>query len=410
LTDQAQKFFVTGEASPLINTLLQYGVSIKDANGNLRDQGQIFEELADKTAVYGREYQNFALKQAGLSQGEINYLALSRQERGALLALAERNNDVTDASVRKAAELQMYWRNIGLQIMAAGQTLLTAVTPVIEQILKVFGDVNAQSEEFTTGLKLIGSAAVVIKNIFVGVGDAVGGAAAAIAAALHGDFAGAAEILKDQSARTKARNQKEADDLVFGIWGGQTAAQSAATIDNAANPDTAGDYRPPPSSRAAQFNNPGNILDSQGRERRYATYAEGEAALENDLAIKMRRGLRTVDAIIDAYEGHDTVRNNIPAYIADVQKRLGKNELSEADIKALARAIAIHESGAYSPTPGAYSGQIQRSGNTTSNSTNVSIGTMQINAPNADPNAVADKVPAAIQRKISVTQADTGVT
>jgi hypothetical protein len=118
----------------------------------------------------------------------------------------------------------------------------------------------------------------------------------------------------------------------------------------------------------------------------------------------MQRGLKTVDAIINAYEGGDNVHNNIPAYIADVRKRLGKNELTEADIKALAQAIAIHESG---PTPGAL-GKNTTAPAGAGSSTTVSVGTIQVNAPNADPRAVAEQIPPAIQRKFSVTQADTG--
>jgi hypothetical protein len=408
LTDEAQKFFVTGERSPLINTLYQYGVSIKDSTGKLRNQGDVFEELADKTAVYGRQYQNFVLKQAGLNQGEINYLALSKKERQEKLALAERDNAVNEETVKKAAELQMYWRNVGLQIQAAGQMILTAVTPVMDQILKLFGDVNVKSDEFTAGLKLVGSAAVVIKNIFAGIGDSVGGAAAAIGAVLHGNFREAWNILNDQGARQKERNDKEATDLLD-LWSGQKAAQGAATVANSAE-GGAGQFIPSPTSKAGRYNNPGNILDKQGNERRYGSLAEGQAALEGDLAAKMRRGLKTVDTIIDAYEGGDTVHNNIPAYIADVKSKLGKNDLSEADIKALANAIAAHESpGTQSgPTPGlgAARGSADRSGG--GNTVKVDIGTMQVNAPNADPKAVAEAVPAAIQRKFSVTQADTG--
>lgn len=198
LTEDFQKMNTTGEQSQLLQFLRARSVNIRDANGNLRDQGQIFEELADKTAQYGRQYQVTMFKQAGLSQGYINYLVQQRDIRNDQLRTAERDNAVTDETVKKAAELQQYWRNIGLQISAAGQMILTAITPTLTQVLKIFGDVNAESEEFTTGLKLIGSAAVVIKNLFVGMGDAIGGAAAAIGAALHGDFKGAAAILKDQ--------------------------------------------------------------------------------------------------------------------------------------------------------------------------------------------------------------------
>ena len=406
LTNDAQRFFVTGERSQLITTLSQYGVAIKDSSGHLRNQGEIFEELADKTAVYGREYQNFVLKQAGITQGEINYLTLTKEQRQQNLALAERNNAVTDESVAKAAELQQYWRAIGLQIQAAGQMILTAVTPAFEQVLKVFGDLNTQSDEFTAGLKIIGSTAVIIKNLFVGLGDSIGGATAAVAAALRGNFREAWDILKDQSSRTSARNEREAADLEA-IWSGQTAAATARTVQNSGN-----EYVPPAGSKASRYNNPGNILDRSGQERRYASIDAGWEALRDDLTYKMQqRGLRTVDAIITAYEGNDTARNNIPAYITDVRRQLGKNELNESDIPALARAIAAHESGGLQsgPTP-AVGGKLtaNTAASRTSNTT-VSVGTIQVNAPNADPVAVANHVAGAIQRKTSVAMADSGM-
>lgn len=410
LTDDFQKMATTGDRSALLNFLAQRSVNVRDANGALRDQGEIFEELADKTAQYGRQYQVAQFKQLGLAEGYINYLVQTKQAREENLRTAERDNAVTDESVKKAAELQMYWRNIGLQIQAAGQMILTAVTPVMEQILKIFGDVNTQSEEFTTGLKLIGSAAVVIKNLFVGIGDTVGGAAAAIGAALRGDFSGAKRILDDQSAQTKKRNEKEAADLLD-LWNSTKAYASAKIVAQSARD---GDYVPPAGTKAARFNNPGNLLDKNLNERSYATLEEGRAALENDIRVKLRRGLRTVDAFITAYEGNDSVRNNIPAYIADVRRQLGKNELNEADIKRLAYAISTHESGVNrvqsGPTPGLV-GAVRSTGaaaSTGGNSTTVTTGDIHVHAPSADPRAVAEQVPAAIQRKFAVTQADTG--
>jgi hypothetical protein len=392
LTDEAQKFFVSGEASPLIKTLQQYGVNIRGANGELRNQGEIFEELADKTAVYGRQYQNFILKQAGITQGEINYLALTKQGREDNLRLAESTNAVSEESVRQAQKMQQYWRHVGDEIEAAGQLILSAITPTMTQLLAIFGDVNVQSEQFTAGLKFMASTAIVIKNVFGAVGDVLGNVAAQIGALLHGDFKGALHIFEDLFSSLFSRAKSTSAD-VSSIWN-TPAATGAATV---ARSGEAGAYVPPPGSKAARFNNPGNILDKQGNERRYATPEEGAAALENDLRIKMQRGLKTVDAIITAYEGGDNVRNNIPAYIADVQKRLGKNDLTEADIKQLARAMSIHESGPSARvTPAA--------GNTTT----VSVGAIHVNSPNADPRAVADQVPAAIQRKFSVSQSDTG--
>jgi hypothetical protein len=410
LTEDFQKMNTTGEQSQLLQFLRARSVNIRDANGNLRDQGQIFEELADKTAQYGRQYQVTMFKQAGLSQGYINYLVQQRDIREEQLRTAERDNDVTDETVKKAAELQQYWRNVGLQISAAGQMILTAITPMLTQVLKIFGDVNAESEEFTTGLKLIGSAAVVIKNLFVGMGNAIGGAAAAIGAALHGDFKGAARILDDQHANAQARSDQMGADL-NDIWEskGNTAAKQAAVVARAG-----GDV----DAQNVQYrnNNPGNVhasapgqqVDARGI-RVFGSKEEGLKALDADITTKMARGLDTISKIINVYAPAGD-HNNVPAYIAALVKDTGKgaNEhLTAADRAALEAAIIKHEGAQYGPTPGARrvaGSDVQAPGN----STTMSIGTIQVNAPNADPKAVADQVPAAIQRKFSISQSDTG--
>ena len=389
LTNDAQKFFVTGERSPLINTLVQYGVNLKDSNGQLRNQGEIFEELADKTAVYGRQYQNFALKQAGITQGEINYLTQSKALRDDQLRLAERNNNVTDDSVARAQKLQEYWRNVGTQIEAAGQKILSSVTPAIEHVLTVATEVFDQFKD-TSGLDSTKDALTTIAGLIKVIYDGY--------KQLHDLFKDSAiyKGLKDPFGLGPALDTLK---KIVSFISPSAVPASAAVPGVSPSADTTGRYAPPAGSKAARFNNPGNILDRQGNERRYATPEEGAAALETDLRIKMQRGLKTVDAIITAYEGGDNVRNDIPAYIADVRKRLGKNELTEADIKQLAQAIAIHESGPTARNPPAIGG-----GSTTT----VSVGTMNVHSASADPRAVADQVPAAIQRKYSVTQADTG--
>lgn len=393
LTAGVTKFQSGQGTSPILDLLRMAQISAVDAAGKIKNQGQVFEELAAKTAKWGATIQTQRFRAAGLNDDEINYLLHSNDERARALQIAESHNAVTEESVAKAQELQMYWRDIGQRIQEAGQMILTAITPALEQVLDVFSDINVQGEEFQTGIKLIGSAALIIRNIFSGIGDAVGGAAAAIGAALHGDFAGALRILNDQSGNSAARNAKEAAGL-NDIFGGQSAARTQATI--------AGGYTPPPNSVAGRHNNPGNIMHG-GKYDTYATMAEGEAALEKDLAAKMRKGLHTVAAIIDRYEGGAGSGNDIPAYIADVQKRLGKSEVTPADIKALAQAIAIHESG---PTPGLVSGGAGGGG--AGSTTTITVGDIHVSSPSADPRAVAAAVPAAIQRKMDISQAAQG--
>jgi hypothetical protein len=388
LTEDFQKMTTTGEQSALLQFLRARSVNIRDANGNLRDQGEIFEELADKTAQYGRAYQQTMFKQVGISQGEINYLVQSKALREDQLRLAEKNNGVTEASIREAQQLQEYWRNVGIQIEAAGQKVLNVLTPAVRG---AFTEVSKLMDEFknTGGLDRVGQVMRVIGNIASAIGNSISFWVKTVNDSAIGKYF----------------------DFMFKLYGKGLdllapptpgAAVAAPRNTGAATPQVSPDvginYVPPAGSKAARFNNPGNILDKSGVERKYATLEEGRDALEKDLRVKMQRGLKTVDAIIDAYEGGDNVRNNIPAYTADVRNRLGKNELTEADIKQLALAISTHESG-----PG-----VARAAPAAGSTTTVEIDTINIHSASADPRAVAEQVPAAIQRKFSVTQADTG--
>ncbi len=403
LTNDAEKFFVTGEASNLIKTLQQYGISLKDSNGQLRNRGEIFEELANKTAIYGRQYQNFLFKQAGLQQGEIDYLALTRAEREQKLALAERDNAVTEETVRKAQELQMYWRNIGLQIQAAGQMILTAVTPTVEQLLKVFGGVDGAVDGFAAGLKVVGTIAIGIKAIFANIGDWIGANAASVMALLHGDFKGAANILRLHEKAQAERDEKTGADI-NDLWEGRTSLAQANTVARSGGGAPVSDT----GTTTYRNHNPGNLrpyragqpVDSRGF-RVFGSDAEGRAALDSDIDAKRAEGLNTIAQIIAKYAPPS--ENDTPAYIAAVAKAVGKGaneQLGRADIGPLIDAIVAHE--------GAQIRTANRGAAGNTNTTTVQVDKIEVHSATADPRAVAEQVPSAIKRKIAVTQADTG--
>ena len=125
--------------------------------------------------------------------------------------------------------------------------------------------------------------------------------------------------------------------------------------------------------------------------------------MQDDLRAKMREGLNTIAAIITKYA--PSSENDTGAYIAAVSRDLHKSAgaaLTEADIQALARAITIHEDARVKTAASAGGGTA--AGNTTS----VQIDAIHVTSPSADPRAVADQVGGAIQRKVTVSQSDTG--
>lgn len=151
---------VTGQIGPLLAFLRARGVAVADANGKMRNQGVILEELADKTAQYGAVYQANMFRQAGLNEGEINYLIQARNIREEQLRLAEKNNGVTDESVRKAQQVQQAWVQVKEQITAAGQRVLEDLTPAIlatlnavSQIVEKLAGWTKKSDDWFAGLE-----------------------------------------------------------------------------------------------------------------------------------------------------------------------------------------------------------------------------------------------------------------
>jgi hypothetical protein len=375
-----------GPPSALLELLRNRGVNIRDQNGNLRDQGEILEELADKTAQYGRQYQITMFKAAGLSAGEANYLAQSKQLREDQLRLAEQNNNVDADSIAKAQALQEYWRNIGEQIEGVGQKILQEVTPAITAAFTQASKLMGEFKD-TGGLDRIAQAMRVISAIAGAIGDSIKFWAGAVNDSLIGKYFNFMFKLYGKGL-----------DLLDP--GAPTGAAAPATVGGVATPTV-----PPDTGITYRNHNPGNLrpyragqpVDSRGI-RTFGNDAEGKQALDDDLRAKLKEGLNTISAIITKYA--PSSENDTTGYISDVSQRLGKNAnatLSEADIRQLAAAITAHE-GAQIKTAKAAGG----------NTTTVQVDKIEVHSNSADPRAVAEQVPGAIQRKFSVAQADTG--
>jgi hypothetical protein len=344
-----------GEVGPLLQLLQRFGVPYEDANDKLLDMGKILDNLSAKTTNMSNQQRASLFADVGISEGVINRLLETQALQDEQLKRAAAFNNVNALAVKQAEDMASAWKQVGDATERAGANLLTIVRPTTTSALKV-------------------------------IADYLGGA----------------------SDATKHTNAME-------LFGARTSDERAATAHEKynnyalSNGGSASGRVPAPGTMAARNNNPGNIEDSKGNEIHYATLAEGEAALENDLRIKIQKhNMRTVAAIIDGFEGHDTKRNDIPAYIAAVQKQLGKNDIGEGDIKALAQAITMHESPTVpnGATPGLAGGG--GGGGNTSNSTTTVHAPITVTSNSADPSAVANQTVGALNRKISVAQANAG--
>lgn len=146
ITQEFSQQQVTGQTGPLLTFLRARGVAIQDANGKLRNQGEILEELADKTAQYGRVYQATMFRNAGLSEGEINYLTMEKKARQELIALAEKNNVLTQKSTEDAARLQAQWNSVLQTGKAMGQSFLSWLGHGVENADNWFKKIEADKQ------------------------------------------------------------------------------------------------------------------------------------------------------------------------------------------------------------------------------------------------------------------------
>jgi hypothetical protein len=389
-----------GEVGPMLQMLQQFGVAFENANGKLRNQGDILEELADKTAWMGAAQQKALFASVGLTEGEINYLVQAKSLRQEQLRLAEKNNNVTDESVAKAQALQEYWRNIGIQIESAGQSILQALTPAVEAVFETVSNL-VQLFKDTGGLDVIAQTFRAVWNIVKAIGDSIRIWSNIIADSPIGKYF----------------------NFMFKLYG---KGLDLIAPPSEPSPVTPGSGAPQVTPETLyQNNNPGNIkaVGNQPRDARgfrvFANADEGKAEIAAWIARRENEGLRTIAQLVNAYEGHDAPgnHNDIPAYIQALERATGKradDSLDPSDTANIVRGIITHE-GAQVPsgaTPGlvggggSVSGIIDRSGG--GGTTTVTIGKIDVRSNASDPVAVANQTADAIQRKLTAAQAYSG--
>lgn len=199
----------TGKAGLAFQLL---GVNVKNANGSLKDANTVFNEVADKFAKTEDGANKVALAVALFGKaGEAMIPTLDKGSAGLkeLADAAAAAGAIIDGPTAEAAkafteklELLKVTLVDGLGAQVE-RNLLPVLTKLADQFLGTAKNADGMRvivDEVTTGFKILISVALSIKEVFSEAGDAIGGAAAAVVAAAHGDFKAAYGILQDQSA------------------------------------------------------------------------------------------------------------------------------------------------------------------------------------------------------------------
>lgn len=404
---------VTGQIGPLLTFLRARGVAVADANGKLRNQGEILEELADKTAQYGSVYQANMFRQAGLNEGEIDYLIQAKALRQEQLAIAEKNNHLTAEEVAEAKRLAQEWVNVKQEITHAGQSILADLSPNILFIIHSLGQLGdllakiPHMNDFVKGaLNPLGSTVNMIQDAY----DKLT-APSTEPVDPKKEYKGGPIAEDDPYYYTKLWSQ-------FKMGMAQAIPQANAAYESASravDPWQKAKLMQTITATETQLGIPAGLL---------ARIAERESHFRPDIIsgkTKSSAGAVGLMQLMPQYfpgagkspeadiatAGKELMR--LYKVFGDWTKAVAAYNDGEGNIKkVIAGTKALPDEtrkyiAAVAPTPDIHAGS-SNTNNTTSHTTSVSA-PITVIAQNANPSAVADQTASALQRKISAAQA-----
>lgn len=374
LTTEFTQLKTTGVTGPLLTFLRARGVAIQDENGNLRNQGQILEDLADKTAQYGVQYQHTMFAAAGIAESEINYLTLSKEKREQLLKLAEETNRINEQGIKDATRSQEVWRNVGQTGKGIGVNILNEIGNGLGHVDDWFRAVEAKKQADKAAAPATTSSSAPAGPDNFSFMDTLKKAA------------GAVNYANGQASRVVDPVQK-ADLLAVIATTEQALGIPAGLLARIAQQES--HFRPDIISGATR-STAGAVglmqlmpkdFPGAGRD------AKADIGTAGAYLTKLYHQFGTWELAVAAY-------NDGPGNIRKVLA--GKKSLPDETRNYEASVLG-------GPTPG-----IDMMG-ATSHSTDVDVGEINIYPPpGSSPQHIANMVPAAIQRKMSVSQAQTG--
>jgi hypothetical protein len=215
------------------------GVSIKDLNGNVRPTEQILMDLADVFVTLKDGPLKSAIAVQAFGKAGMELIPMLNQGRAGMEALmkeAERLGIVMDERTAAASEaLNDSFTRLSASTRGMWTQAIAPLIPFIEKMAESFtksrteGDKLANSSKvIETGLKLLGSVAIIIKGTFEAIGTLLGGIAAAWMAWISLNPSATMDILKRslQDVATVTDRNKE---LLRQLWNGvATEAPKAA--------------------------------------------------------------------------------------------------------------------------------------------------------------------------------------
>lgn len=421
LSGAMNQFMLTGQG-PFLAVMTHLGVSLFDQNNRLKTAGQMFLEIAD--AVHKLNQTDPARAAATLSmipganQDSINLMIKGRAALEGLLAEARKAGGTTQDSAEAAAEYQKQLALLDRSATSLGRTLLTMVAPglsaVFNQLTKLLNAWRAEpgsAQDLAAGANsrkkmngLFGDP----KNFLRWIGKVIGQDPAETERELDAYYGTDDAATRDAKAAiaAQAAAKKEAASSGPGTGGGGgTEAEQEAYIRKAAiargiDPEVAvkvwtseGRYGVGPSKQSTVITRDGT------REESYGPF---------QLFMKGGLGNKFMKQTGKDPRDPDTWRDQVDFALDEAAKGgwgpwHGWKGLPRAGLPAPGGAPAAASRGQRLGDAGA-------GGSSSSNTQNVTIGTVNVNTKATDAAGIANEIPESLRRANWAASANYGLT
>lgn len=221
---------VKSEAATAFKAL---GVSLKDAEGRARSVDAVFEDVATAFSRAGDSAAKVDIAKALFGkEGQKLIPLLNEGAKGFADMQAEAESlgiVISSKTAQQAAEFNDEMTRIGVGVQGAATGMASGLMPALQQVASGFQITGKQGETFVhigeimgNVLKLLANGASIVGAVFKIVGQRIGATFAAIVAAIHRDFKGAAEIMKS-SFEDNAQAVRDATAQIAETWIGSEA-------------------------------------------------------------------------------------------------------------------------------------------------------------------------------------------
>jgi len=217
----------TSEYAKLFDAL---GVSLRDSRGELRNTGDVLSDTGKAIAAIPDAATRSAAAMTLFGRSGSELMPFFNSLEATTDIFKELGLTIEQDVLTNAEAFNDTWTVMGAiwdhVFMMAASVLLPTLLSISKSLLQTTTDTNLATESFelmADTMKVLVSGGLIVKTVFEAVGKAIGGVAAAIVAAVSGDFSHALSILNDSGTDIVASVQKTKTAIV-GMWGDSAAA------------------------------------------------------------------------------------------------------------------------------------------------------------------------------------------